>query len=168
MVIITRYINSIVELYKTTEDIFRYLKSKGGNLIFSDRRQSPYQLPEKGTILIAVYDPMKSNYLKISLERLGWKVFVTNDGITALKLYNRVKPLILVLDEEIPLINYKDIINVLRYELSDNRIAIVLLSEIDEWINSQYKFTALSKDLNAEKINQKFITLISQNYNNRG
>lgn len=167
-VIITRYLNSIIELYKTTEDIFRYLKSKGGNLIFSDRRQTPNQIPEKGTILIAVYDPMKSNYLKISLERLGWKVFVTNDGITALKLYNRIKPLIIVLDEELPLINYKDIINVLRYELSDNRIAIVLLSEIDEWINSQYKFSTLSKDLNAEKINQKFITLISQNYDNRG
>ncbi|MGC8927999.1 MAG: hypothetical protein ACP5QK_08755 [Myxococcota bacterium] len=167
-VIITRYLHSIIELYKTADDIFRYLKSRGGNLIFSDRRQSISQIPEKGTILIAVYDPMKSNYLKISLERLGWKIFVTNDGITALKLYNRIRPSIIILDEEIPLINYKDIINVLRYELSDNKIAIVLLSEIDELINSQYKFSTLSKDLNAEKINQKFIALLSQNYNDRG
>ncbi|MCX7959109.1 MAG: hypothetical protein N3B13_08690 [Deltaproteobacteria bacterium] len=167
-VLITRYFKNIIELYKTAEDLFRYLKSKGGNLIFSDRRQIFSASPEKGTILIAVYDPMKSNYLKIALERLGWKIFCTNDGITALKLYNRVKPSIIILDEEIPLINYRDIINVLRYELSDNRTAIVLLSEIDEWINSQYRFTTLSKDINAEKINQKFVTLLSQSFDTKG
>ncbi len=167
-ILITRFFDSIVDLYRTADDIFTYLKSKGGNLIFSDRRQQINTLPESGTILIAVYDQMKSNYLKISLERLGWKIFVTNDGITALKLYNRVRPSIIILDEELPLINYKDIINVLRYELSDNRTIIVLLSEIDEWINSQYKFSTLSKDLNAEKLNQKFMALMSHNSNEKG
>ncbi|MCX7944400.1 MAG: hypothetical protein N2746_07835 [Deltaproteobacteria bacterium] len=161
-VIITRYFQSVIELYKTAEDLFKYLKSKGGNLIFSDRRQIQPIFPEKGTILIAVYDPMKSSYLKISLEKLGWKVFTTNDGITTLKLYNRIRPSIIILDEEIPIINYKDIINVLRYELSDNKTAIVLLSEIDELIKSQYKFSTLSKDINVEKINQKLVALISE------
>lgn len=168
MVLITRYFLSVIELYKTAEDIFRYLKSKGGNLIFSDRRQSQAYIQDKGTILIAVYDQLKSNYLKISLERLGWKIFAANDGITALKLYNRVKPSIIILDESLPLIGYKDFISVLRYELFDNRTIIVLLSEIDEWINSQYKFSTLSKDINAEKINQKLIALISQSLAKEG
>ncbi len=167
-VLITRYFSSIIELYKTAGDIFGYLKSKGGNLIFSDRRQLQTAMPEKGTILIAVYDQMKTNYLKIALERLGWKIFVTNDGITALKLYNRIKPSIVILDEELPLINYKDIINVLRYELSDNRTAIVLLSEVDEWVNSQYRFSTLTKDISAEKLNQKLLTLLSQSFDTKG
>jgi GGDEF domain-containing protein len=160
--IITRQFKSIIELYKNADDIFKYVKSKGGNLIFSDRRQISAQIPEKGTILISVYDPLKSNYLKISLERMGWKVFVTNDGITTLKLYNRVRPSIIILDEGLPMINYKDIINVLRYELSDNKTIIILLSEIDEIINSQYKFSKINGDLNAERLNQKFIALLSQ------
>lgn len=167
-VLITKEFSSIIDLYRTAEDIFRYLKSKGGNLIFSDRRQSYITGPEKGTILIAVYDQLKSNYLKIALERLGWKVFSTNDGITALKLYNRTRPAIVILDEALPIINYRDFINVLRYELSDNRTVIVLLSEIDELINSQYKFSTLSKDINADKINQKLIALLSQTTNEKG
>ncbi len=167
-VIITRSFDSIIELYRTAEDLFRYLKNKGGNLIFSDRRQMSGQPSEKGIVLIAVYDPLKSNYLKISLERAGWKVFVTNDGITTLKLYNRTRPSLIILDEELPLINYRDITNVLRYELSDNKTVIVYLSEIDDWIDSQYKFSTLSGDLNAEKINNKLIALISQNREVRG
>lgn len=159
--VITRHFESTIELYKNTEDIFRYIKGKGGNLIFSDRRQITNQNPEKGIVLLAVYDQMKCNYLKISLERMGWKVFITNDGITTLKLYNRTRPSIIILDEELPIISYKDIINVLRYELSDNKTIIILLGEIDELINSQYEFSTMNGDLNADRINQKLIGLLS-------
>jgi len=87
---------------------------------------------EAGHILLVDDDPTNIDVLRRTLEGNGYRLFVARNGMEALKVAGKAKPLLVLLDVMMPGIDGYETCNRLKSDPETRDAAVIFLSSLDE------------------------------------
>src|SRR6185295_16517150 len=97
----------------------------------TDARFSPAESDRPSSVLLAEDDRALRRFLQVVLERAGYKVFPTSDGLEAMKLVLSTPIDVVVTDEVMPNLSGHEFCRFLRNTPTLSHLPIILLSALD-------------------------------------
>jgi two-component system, OmpR family, alkaline phosphatase synthesis response regulator PhoP len=82
-------------------------------------------------ILLIEDDKFLVRLLKYKLEEIGYKIIMLEEGLEAIKIINKEKPDLILLDLILPGINGFDILKNLNYSKKINDIPVIVISQLE-------------------------------------
>ena len=121
----------------------------------SDAQFSPTESDRRISVLLAEDDRALRRFLQIVLERAGYKVFPTSDGLEAMKLVLSTPIDVVVTDEVMPNLSGHEFCRFLRSSKALAHLPVILLSALerkDANHNAEQADAFLVKPVSGEKL----------------
>jgi len=119
--------------------------------------EDPAAVPGKGTVLCVDDDPVMLHLLASTLQKKGFHPVTAHDGMAGIEAARRDRPILILLDIEMPGLDGFEVCRRLRADAQTNGIPVIILtSSADPHLNVQaFKAgadLALTKPFDAERL----------------
>ena len=114
------------------------------------------------TILVAEDEHVTARLIEVQLQRAGYRVAIASNGLQALRLLFTEKPLLLLLDLQMPLLSGFDVLNRLK-DMAPPRPKVIVLSAESDSVDVKKALTLGANDYMVKPFNaQDLLTRVKR------